>query len=205
MILDKKFKNLIEWIKDRATNRKKFIENCLIMAIIGIIIIIAGGTFIKKSENNEKIQAMPDLSNEDYGLARSGDHSADEVESKLESILSKIKGAGKVSVMITYSSGKSIEPAYDKKNSESDTLEKDSNGGNRTITQTSQENSLAYEELQGGSRKVVVLNETMPQVKGAVVIAEGASDASVREDISKAVEVLLDLPMHKIQVLEMRK
>ncbi len=202
--MEKKFKNLIEWVKERAKNRKKFIENCLIMGVIGVIIIIAGGTFIKNSDSDKQIQTMPDLSYDENGLTQPGADGAGDTEYELEAILSKIKGAGKVSVMITYSSGKSIEPAYNKKNSESDTLEKDSDGGNRTITQTSEDNNLAYEEMQGGSKKVVVLNETMPLVKGAVVISEGAWDASVREDILRAVEVLLDLPVHKIQVLEMR-
>ena len=40
-----------------------------------------------------------------------------------------------------------------------------------------------------------------PKVKG-VVVADGGGDLTVRENLLRAVEVLLDVPVHKVQVYE---
>ena len=43
----------------------------------------------------------------------------------------------------------------------------------------------------------------MPKVEGAIVLAEGANDASIKNNIILAVEAVTGLSTHKIQVFEM--
>ena len=43
----------------------------------------------------------------------------------------------------------------------------------------------------------------MPKMEGALIVAEGANNASVKANIIQAVEALTGLATHKIQVLEM--
>lgn len=80
-------------------------------------------------------------------------------EERLSEILSRIEGAGEVSVMISYASTMEKDIAYD---------------GERDRAVTS-----------GGD--VVVKRELYPQVKGVIVIADGAGDPSVRQTIREAV------------------
>ena len=42
------------------------------------------------------------------------------------------------------------------------------------------------------------------QAKGAVVVAEGAGDAEIRNRLSTAVQAALDLPPHKVVVQKLK-
>ena len=181
--------NMVKKVFDRAKDviskqdKKKVMENCIIIIIVGIIIIIVGGTLFQKK---------------DAGAQRNTGN--DDTEEKLESILSQIVGAGKVSVMITYVSGSEKVPAYDTRESNSDTREEDGSGGSRAITQKDTEEKIAYEEIQSGTKMPIILKEKSPEVKGVVVVADGANEPVVKENLIRAVQTLMDIPPYKVQV-----
>lgn len=196
-------KKIFEYINELFKNkgRKKIIENAAIVAIIGIVVVIAGGTLF---DNKEKHDAPAKDEKTGAVETKAVPQEADDVKKQVESILSKISGAGKVEVMITYMSGSEIVPAYDSKKSDNGTDEKDNTGLSRSIKQNNTEDSVAYEEAQG-IKKPVILKEILPKVKGVVVISDGASDAVVREKLTSAVKVLMDVPANRIQVFERAK
>lgn len=185
-------------------SKKKIIENSVIIIIIGAIIIIAGGAFLPK----EKDRNEPPLGAKGEGVREvSKTVSYDEkieIEERLETILSQVDGVGKVDVMITFHSSKEIVPAYDTKRGENITSEKDAQGGTRNIENKDYEDKIVYQDEQGG-KKPIIIKELQPQVKGVLVVADGAHDMLVREGLIKAVQVLMDVPMHKIEVLERKK
>lgn len=45
----------------------------------------------------------------------------------------------------------------------------------------------------------------MPKIEGALILAQGAENSSVKTNMIQAVEALTGLPSHKIQVMEMKK
>lgn len=189
------FKNIIN-----GKNKKKVLENTVIVIIIGVIVIIIGSTFFGNSNSkNDLVQATTSIVTETSSNNVVVNDYIDN-DKNIEKILSKINGAGKVSVVITYISGKEIVPATDIKKTENATSEKDTGGGTRNITQNDLENSVVYSEEQNGVKKPVVIKEILPEVKGVVVVAEGASNAEVKENIIRAVQVLTGVATHKIQV-----
>jgi len=111
---------------------------------------------------------------------------------------------GKVDVMITYVSDGEVVPAVNTRINESNADEKDSGGGTRKVRENDQETSIAYEEAQG-VKKPIILTQKEPEVKGVIVVAEGGNNVIVKEKICKAVQVLLDIPIHKVQVFERKK
>jgi hypothetical protein len=199
MDLIKKIKKMLE-----SKNRKKLIQDAFIVVIIGVIIIIAGKSFFPGKEVDDK-KTQTDNTTVAANSDISSNTGYSETEVKLRSILTQISGAGKVDVMVTYSVSKENVPAYDVKKSESNTEEKDSGGGTRKIDQNSYESSIVYENSQNGSKNPVIIKELEPVVKGVLVVAEGASNPEVKEKICKAVQVLMDVPIHKIQVVERKK
>ena len=201
------FRKLDEYIKKmlNGKNKKKVLENTAVVIIIGIIIIIAGNSFLGKG--NSKTETQPPNQKVDVETVAKGAESIDnsELETKIERILSQIEGAGKVSVLITYLSGKEIVPATEVKKTENTTNEKDTGGGTRNINQNDYENKVVYVEEQGGGKKPVVIKELQPEVKGVVVVADGAGDIDVRESIIRAIQVLTGVPAHKVQVFGRNK
>lgn len=123
----------------------------------------------------------------------------EKLEEKLASILSQVKGAGKVEVMITLeSSSELVFQTNERKNTET-IHEQDSAGGIRDS------NTVDYnsDTVQAGSDgSPYVIKEINPQVSGVLVLAQGAGSASVKNEIYEAVEALFNLEVHKIKVLE---
>jgi len=183
---------------------KKLIEKAVIIAIVGVICLIAGSVLFEgsstKGVNNSKLDSISNAETVQT-IKQSNEDPRNEMENNLASILSKIKGAGKVDVMITFFSGNESVPAVDVKTSESDTQEKDKEGGSRIIKQSDIENKTIYEE-NGGVKKPFILKELLPKVKGVVIVADGAEDIEVKANLAKATEALLDIAAHKIQVFQ---
>ncbi|AEV68666.1 stage III sporulation protein AG [Acetivibrio clariflavus] len=204
-----KLKKLVEYLRKLLKNDKnnKVGENLIILIIIGIIIIIAGSTLFdgegKKDKNiaSNKAENNIDEKAEEVSVIGVNDEKTD-LQKSIEEILSQINGVGKVDVLVTYSSGREIVPYSDVKKSDEITEEKDSTGGTRKINQSSYESQIAYEDSGSGVKKPIILKELLPEVKGVVVVAEGADDPLVKESLINAVKVLLDVPVHKIQVFE---
>ncbi len=202
-----KIKKLFEMINKIISKKekKKVIENAVIVIIIGIIIIIAGSSFWGEGDKKDtKIKIDENNATEVASKAVSSKEDLN-VEKKIEEILSQIEGAGQVKVMITYASGKELVHAYDVKNNENSTDEKDSGGGTRKIIEKEYSSSIVYEEDENKTKQAIVVKEIFPEVKGVVIVADGASDPVIRESLFKAVQALLDVPAHKIQVFERRK
>ena len=209
-------KKLLEKSKGLVTKQgsKKFIERAAIIALLGVICLIAGSVlFEKDSENKTSKSTLANVGNAGLDtqatseakdgaietLNQSNKDPKSEMETKLQAILSKISGAGKVDVMITFYTGNEFVPAVDVNTSENNTQEKDKEGGSRVVKQTDKENSTIYEEVDG-SKKPFIVKEILPRVKGVVIVADGAADAEVKANLAKATEALLDIATHKIQV-----
>lgn len=111
-------------------------------------------------------------------------------EQRLAAIISDIRGAGAVSVMITYEGTSEKDLAYETK---SDRTTKQEGG---VLTENINKQAVMT------SGEPTVIKETYPQVKGVVVTAEGAADAAVKNNIREAVQSALGVPSHKICVFE---
>lgn len=196
------FKKLKEFLENilNGDNKKKIVQNSVIVIIIGIIIIIAGSTFFGGGSKSEGKSQTGNVNNSQEVMKTVYNNEKEELEKELENILSQMQGAGKVSVMITFESGKESVPATDVKKSDNNTREKDNTGGTREINQSTYESSIAYEEGQGGGKKPIILKEMQPKVKGVIIISDGADDPQVKENLCNAAKVLLDVPVYKVQV-----
>ncbi len=180
---------------------KKKTENLLVLLVLLIIVVIAINYIWNsdgKKENNVKQESQ---SNEIKQV--STENIKDKTEEKLENILSKISGVGKVRVMITYSVSSSVTPVYDETSKVSNTTENDDSGGTRTITQTENGKQIVYKENSDGSKEPITKNTESPKMEGAIIVAEGAENIEVKTNIIEAVEAATGLATHKIQVFKM--
>ena len=152
-------------------NLKKYVNNksLYIIIIIGVVfMLIVGGE-----------------QKDDYKLQTFGEYSD---EARLCSILEKVEGAGRVSVMITYYGTASHDVALTKKVSEASSEKEMSK---------SEESSVI---TSGG--EPLIKGELYPEVKGALVISSGAGNIMVKKAITDAVCAALDIPVCRVCVLE---
>ncbi len=122
------------------------------------------------------------------------------LEEDLERILSRVEGAGKVTVAVFLEAGATYVYGYDTTESTQRTEERDASGGTRVVTQTDTIRT-AVVVSQGAGSQPVVERVVLPRVRGVVVVASGAADARVKAVLSLAVQTLLGVPAHKVVVL----
>ena len=191
-----------EKLKKLFTGKKKT-ENLITLVVILIITVVAIN-YIWSDKDKKTDSTMENNTKKESDVVKvSGNNVEDTLEIKLESILSKISGVGKVNVMITYSESSELKPIYNEDSSVSNTNETDSSGGTRTVTETDSQKEIVFKENTDGSREPITQSVISPKIEGAVVVAEGAEDTNVKANIIQAIEASTGLATHKIQVFKM--
>ena len=164
----------MDWLamKKKGEEFFKKYKFVILIALIGVLFML-----LPESESKENVQNKI----EDPAAI------APDMEARLENVLSKIKGAGRVSVMLSVDVGEEFVFQTDEDvsdNSESiDTV---------TVTDSSRNQT-------GLIRKVIA-----QLYMGAVIVCEGGDDANVRLSIVDAVSKITGLGADRISVLKMR-
>lgn len=186
---------------DGSSNNKKTIEN-LVVFIILLIVTVVMINYIWNGKEKEKTQKQNLVGAKTLAEEPKKSQVDDDMESKLENILSKIKGVGEIKVAVMYSKTSEIVPMYNEDSSEKLTEETDSNGGNRRVEETTVKKDIIYEE-NSGVKSPITQSIISPTIEGAIITAKGAGDAQIKANIIQAVEAATGLSTHRIQVFEM--
>ncbi len=125
------------------------------------------------------------------------------MERRLENTLRKVKGIGDVEVMITVKSSKEQIALKDNTNQQTSNQESDAQGGSRSESNTNKSEETVMSQAGSGESSPYVVKELEPEVEGVLVIARGGDDAKIISEINSAVQVLFNVPAHKIKVMKM--
>lgn len=199
-MIKEKFKDAFK-IK-KGENNKRSIENLVVLGILLIITIVAINYILSGSKQKSKSITNSQSKTLAQENLEKSEASNESIENKLENILSKIKGVGNVKVLVTYSQTNQIIPMYNEDSSTSTTEEKDSGGGTRTVNENSNKKDIIYEE-KNGVKTPITQSIINPKIEGAIITAQGATNADIKTNIVQAVEAVTGLATYKIQVFEM--
>lgn len=119
---------------------------------------------------------------------------------KLQAMLESIEGSGKVKVTVRLASSARETFATNTTAGRKNTLEKDQGGGNRTINENTDSTQIVIAKNGKGDLPVIEM-ETASRIAGVLVVAGGASNPRVKENLFNAVRVSLNADPHKILVL----
>ncbi len=192
-----------EKLKNMFKGKKKT-ENIVVLIVILIVTVVAiNYIWNDDKKNTDSTLEKRDKDEYDSVVQVSSNNEEDEFEQKLERILNQISGVGNVRVMITYSESSSVSPIYNEDTSISNVNETDSSGGVRSTVETDSQKEIIFKENSDGSKEPVTQKVTSPKIEGAVVVASGADDTTVKANIIQAVEAATGLATHKIQVFKM--
>ena len=113
-----------------------------------------------------------------------------DLEGRLSSVLSCIKGAGQTRVMITIENGPQIKLA---ESVEEKTITTSSGSTVTVVT-----NPILIDV--SGVQEPLILMEVVPKVEGVIVVCAGANDIGVRLNMLYAIKALIDVPNDNIQI-----
>lgn len=188
--------------KNSKSESKRKIENLCFFIGILIITLILMKSIWKGNTERSKLDEKENYTDEVLAIDNNNQKN-NEIEDKLEDILSSIKNVGKVNVFINYSESTSCIPIYDESTTTSTTTEGDSSGGTRNTVETENQKEVVFTE-KSGVKDPVIQKTLMPVIEGAIITAEGANNASVKTDIISAVQAVTGLSIDRIQVFEMQ-
>lgn len=203
----KKLKDLINSFVSKEVANKKKVEN-LIFFVVMLVLLVIGINYIWFNDssggddvNLDNVKHITDDTVKEKATTVYSDNIYNEnLDKRLESILSKVNGVSNVSVLITYSNNTKIVPVYNIEDSETVTNETDSDGGKRDITEKSYTKEVVYDE-KSNTKTVIVETTINPTISGVIVVADFGNDISIKQQIISAVATVANISEYKVQVL----
>lgn len=189
-----------EWCRARMTK-----ENMIVLALTGVLLMVAalptdGG---KRKEEADASVPADGVSGKEQEQGMQSPSAG--LERRLEKFLSCMDGAGRVKVMITFSS--SEEQVVEKdapSGSVSQTSENDGAGGSRSVMTRQTQESTVYVTGRDGTQSPYVSKTLSAQVEGVTVLAEGGGSRAVQKNITDVIEALFGIEAHKIKVAKLK-
>lgn len=173
-------------------------DKLMLLVLTGILLLVIAWPV---SENHSQKEASKTSSSENVEPVDATDAYTKNMEQRLTAILENIDGAGRVQVMITLKSTAEQVIEKDDTYSESRSTSGESGDDGVISDSVSRSESTVYNSASGGSPYVI--KELQPEIEGVLVVAEGADHESTLNEITYAVQVLFDVPVHKIKVVKM--
>lgn len=152
------------------------------------LVLLAGLILLLWPRGGQEVPAAAQPSPTPVGSTEE-DFSVAALEEKLAQTLSKIQGAGEVSVMLTVQGGSRRVLAQNSKEA------READGSYERQSET-----VVVSGGTGGGEGPVLLQQLYPRFQGAVVVSEGGGDASVRLKLMEAVSALTGLGTDKIAI-----
>ena len=183
---DKKNNSFIKLFWSKLKKIKHF-DIVLTVLFVAIILLIYFSTFSTKKidEKTNESNNIVEFTKEETDSLLS--EYSKEVENKLVSVISQLKGVGNVSVAVKLNGD--IENIYAYTTKE-EVLE------NGTKVETKTPVLIA----EGNKSTPLILQTKMPTIDSIVIIAQGAKNTNVKLDILRVVQLLYNLPSSKIEI-----
>jgi len=178
----------------------------ILLFLIGVIIMISADVVFPNDNNGNNGTAMiPDIDTGQGGsvqdFLRDIDNERRLLEIQIENLIESMNGVRGATVVITFENSGELSTITDRESSSSDMTEVDGSGGSRNTAERNNNDRVVYVEGSDGSRIPFVVSERAAQVRGVAVVIRGEYNPTVKEQVTRALEVLLSLPPHKIQVM----
>lgn len=174
---------LLSW----AQNKKKGTVLLAVLLVVALLLCF-GGDLLERNriKHDESMVVQP-----------TGTEQRDALEERLVAVLSRIRGAGKVSVMITYeTTGETVTATISRTD---ENIQSNGATDSRSATEVTEPATVQTDTGQ----TPIILMEREPVVRGVIVVAEGAADLGVRMNLQRAVRAVTGAPLDAIEVFEM--
>lgn len=151
----------------------------IILFVMGVLLLVFSNS---KTKNPDRPSKVTDTDTYE---------SQPDIEKRLAAIIEKINGVGNCNIFITYENNGVKKHATNTKNDE--TSSKDTVSTKKDVT--------AVMEKKSGEETPYVYEETMPQIRGVLIVVSGNIDLKTKEDITSAVSAVLGVSLHKVKIL----
>lgn len=171
---------LREFLQSKAGGRVLVVGAAAVMVLLMLSTVSCGGSDSTKQDAVSK-EAREYAAEVEQTL-----------EKRLEQLLSKIDGAGNVSVMVTLDTTEEL--VYEKDTKTENSAQSGESGSSEN--RSSETEAVLY----GSSKSPLQIGTVLPKVRGAAVVCEGASDPVIRERVVNTVASALNIGTSRVYV-----
>ena len=187
---------------DKTKKSDKLLGNLILIVLVAVVIVLASSFFkTPKATSTVAPVVQKDKVATEANPIDTSDYEA-QLENKLKLTLEGIQGVGKVQLMIYFESGEESVPAVNVNDSKSLTVENDTTGGKRNITQENNGSTVVMSN-NGDANEPLIVKTYKPIITGVCVVAQGSSEKITELRIRQAVINLFNLPENKVNVYPM--
>ena len=172
----------------KFSGNKKALTLVAVVGCIGILLIGASDWLFSKNETVANGSGK-ETSVEEY---------IETLEKKAQQMILSIDGAGKSKIMVTAESSSEKQYATDNEIS---------NDYKSNQSEQDEKNELKSEIViieSGGDESALVTTVTQPQIRGVLVLCEGADTPKVKENVTEAIKTIFGVPYNKICVIKLK-
>ena len=147
-----------------------------------VVLLAVGGSLLLLPQNKGSTSIL----SPEVMAGKEEDFSVEHLEHKLSEILSRVEGAGNVSVMLTVKSG--AERIY---------------ASDREMSEQNEQRELQEEMVLisiGDGESAVLIGQNYPVFQGALLVCEGGDDPLVRLRLTEALTALTGLSSNRVTV-----
>lgn len=120
-------------------------------------------------------------------------------EQRIKEILEKMVGVGHVDVFVNIESTEEIVVYRNVRETQQTTDEKDRQGASRQVNDVSRSSEIVMNK-SGGNDVPIIVKTTKPQIRGIVIVANGAENEVIKQMMLDAVRKGLDVAPHRISI-----
>lgn len=210
-------KGPITWLKkqffsNEEGDKKNTKYHYLVLVLLfGAAIMIFSNLFVTDQDENGKLPVFnqgSENSGEDvaaFGQSKSSENQVIKdyeaaYETQLKEALEGIRGVSDVTVVVNVEATERRVLEKNKVTQSQITDEVDREGGKRKVEDSSTDEQVVI--IRDGEKEVPIVLETLkPEIRGVLVVANGAENIQVKKWIVEAVTRALDVPSHRVAVM----
>ncbi|CAM3589171.1 stage III sporulation protein AG [Marinicrinis lubricantis] len=200
---------LERWIGGGKDGEKKVktLRMLILLGLVGVAFVVLNSFITDQSMNLNDDRASPPEEGLEQPLSLEEGASDSlfleyerDVENRVKEVLSKIVGVGAVDVMVSIESTEEKVVYRNTRESQQLTNEKDVDGATRHITSITKDGEIVLYEVSGGQQPII-LKTIKPKIRGIIIVAGGAENATVKQLIVESVRKGLGVPSHRLSVV----
>lgn len=188
-----------EWLflQNIPIKEKRKLLKAAILICVGIGLMLWGSLAEKK-----QVQSVAEIPAKALNLTESNEKwSESRLEREVATILTQVRGVGRVMVDINLAGTEETEWLY-RENREERIIPQEQGGESREIKV---QREPVFQRKSGGEESPVSTKIKAPTITGVLVVAEGGENPEICRELSEAAAVLLGVPLHRVIVLPWKK
>ncbi|QHS22723.1 stage III sporulation protein AG [Virgibacillus sp. MSP4-1] len=180
----------------------------MILGLVGILLVLTSNIFQDDSNEPapylEQNQSAPKNSGVETHQSEPDKASIiaemeKQYETELQEMLKNMEGISGVDVMVNLDATSLKIYEKNRTTNEQTTEEEDSNGGDRTIEEFSEDKQTVIVRSQNDESPILIQTKK-PKVRGVLIVGNGLGNVQTEEMVIEAVSRVLDVPTHRISV-----